>query len=108
MKKLFFNLLCFVSPLWLIAQIQHVEPLNWFIGMKNKNLQLLVNGQGVGDLIPVIHYSGVIIKKISRGDSKNYLFIDLHIDPDTKPGTIPIQFTRAGNTIYTYDYSLLV
>ncbi len=107
MKKIFFILICFTSPGWMSAQIQHVEPLNWFIGMKNKNLQLLVNGKGVGDLLPVIHYSGVIIKKISRGDSKNYLFIDLHIDTKTKPGTLSIQFTRTGKTIYTYDYSLL-
>ena len=107
MKKIFFNLLWLALPFGLIAQIQHVEPLNWFIGMKNKNLQLLVNGTDVGELIPVIHYPGVIIKKITSGDSKNYLFIDLHIDPDTKPGTMPIQFTHSGKTIYTYDYSLL-
>ena len=107
MKKIFSILLCFTLPVWLYAQIQHVEPLNWFIGMKNKNLQLLVYGPGVGELSPVIHYTGITIKKISAADSKNYLFIDLYIDPNTKPGTMPIQFTQSGKTIYTYNYSLL-
>jgi neopullulanase len=107
MKKIFFVLLSFTSPVWLVAQIQHVEPLNWFIGMKNKNLQLLVNGNDVGACMPVIHYPGVTIKKISPGDSKNYLFIDLYIDPNTKPGIMPIRFIRSGKTIYTYNYSLL-
>jgi neopullulanase len=108
MKKIFFILSVFVSPVCLTAQIQHVEPLNWFIGMKNKNLQLLVNGVNVGEMMPVIHYPGVLIKKISRADSKNYLFIDLSIDPATKPGTLPILFTKSGKTTYTYQYSLLV
>ena len=107
MRKIIFIWLAFASPVCLTAQIQHVEPLNWFIGMKNKNLQLLVNGKSVGDMSPVIHYKGVTIKKISKADSKNYLFIDLHIDPNTKSGTMPIQFTQSGKTIYSYNYTLL-
>jgi hypothetical protein len=38
-----------------IAQIKHVEPLNWWVGMKNPNLQLLINGNDVGETTPSLN-----------------------------------------------------
>jgi len=49
-----------------VSQINHVEPLNWWVGMKNPNLQLLINGSNVGETTPVISYPGVMIKKIIK------------------------------------------
>lgn len=100
-------LLLFLVQSALLAQINHVEPLNWWIGMKNPALQLLVNGKDISETKPVINYSGVSIKSYTIGDSKNYLFIDLLIDGNTKPGSVPILFTKAGKTVYTYNYTLL-
>jgi glycosidase len=90
-----------------IAQINHVEPLNWWVGMKNPNLQLLINGNDIGETIPFINYPGVSIKKIHKADSKNYLFIDLLIDKNAKPGMLHISFTKNGKEIYNNQYSLL-
>jgi len=90
------------------AQIEQVEPLNWWVGMKNQNLQLLIHGNLVGETIPVINYPGVVIKKINKADSKNYLFIDLLIAKNTKPGTFDINFKKEGKIIYSHRYSLLV
>ena len=59
------------------TSIQHVEPLNWWVGMKDPNLQLLVHGNGIGETTPVIRYPGVSIQKINRADSKNYLFLEI-------------------------------
>jgi hypothetical protein len=89
------------------GQVQHAEPLNWWVGMKDNNLQLMINGEGVGETDPVIHYKGVSIIKVNRAESRNYLFIDLVIAPTTKPGTVKINFNKAGKTIFYYDYSLL-
>jgi glycosidase len=88
------------------AQIHHVEPLNWWVGMQNPQLQLLINGEGIGETTPTINYPGVQIKKVHKADSKNYLFIDLLIDKKTKPGTVSIHFTKEGKEIYTYPYLL--
>ncbi|MEI8111725.1 MAG: glycoside hydrolase family 13 protein [Chitinophagia bacterium] len=96
---------CF--SLQLPAQIHHVEPLNWFIGMKNPRLQLLVNGDEIGLATPSIQYPGVTIEKVHKANSKNYLFIDLIIQPNTKPGTVTIRFEKNGKTIASYPYSLL-
>lgn len=89
------------------AQINHVEPLNWWVGMKNPNLQLMINGNAIGETTPFINYPGVLIKKSTKGDSKNYLFLDLIIAKNTKPGNLLINFKKQGKTVYTYTYSLL-
>ena len=94
-------------PVFLLAQIEHVEPLNWWVGMKNHNLQLMVNGRDIGETNVSINYPGVTIMKINKADSKNYLFIDLWVEKNTKPGTIVLNFKKNSKTIYTYKYNLL-
>lgn len=89
------------------AQIQHVEPLNWWVGLKNPNLQLLIHGENISETQPTINYAGVSIKKVNKADSKNYLFLDLVLAKTTKAGNFTINFKKAGKTVYTYNYSLL-
>lgn len=106
-QKLKFSLLVFFAGFNCIAQIDHVEPLNWWVGMKDPNLQLLIHGNNIGESTPVIQYPGVTIKKVSKATSKNYLFVDLVIAKNAKPGIFLINFKKAGKTICTYDYTLL-
>ncbi len=106
-RKLSFTLFLLFFSALLFAQIERIEPMNWWVGMKNQELQLLVHGDNIGETNPVINYSGVTIKKISKADSKNYLFIDLLISKSTKSGTFPIQFKRDGKALYTSNYTLL-
>jgi glycosidase len=89
------------------AQVNHIEPLNWWVGMKDTNLQLLINGNDIGETTPSIRYPGVTIKKISKADSKNYLFVDLDIAKNTRPGTFLINFKKSGKTVFSSNYSLL-
>lgn len=89
------------------AQIQHVEPLNWWVGLKNPDLQLLIYGENISDTEPSINYAGVSIKKVNKADSKNYLFLDLIIAKTTKAGSFTINFKKAGKIVHTYNYSLL-
>jgi neopullulanase len=105
--KYFSLALCLFFSLQLSAQILHLEPSNWWVGMKNPDLQLLVHAEGVGSMTPTIKYSGVSIRKIHPADSPNYLFIDLRIAPGARPGTFPIAFQKAGKTVYTQNYTLL-
>ena len=108
MKKITLLLLVLtIGTINLSAQIKHVEPLNWWIGMKNQNLQLLINGDDVQETMPFINYPGVLIKKVTKADSKNYLFIDFVIGKNAKPGIVSIRFKKDHKTVYTYNYSLL-
>jgi glycosidase len=99
-----------VLSLWalcLFAQIDRIEPMNWWVGMKNPELQLMISGKSIGETSPSLVYPGVSIKAVHRGDSKNYLFVDLVIAADTKPGSFKINFKKAGQATQTFTYNLL-
>ncbi len=97
---------CFFFCQLLMAQTIRVEPPNWWVGMQNPNLQLLVQAPKAGELTPVINWPGVSIEKTQRADSENYLFIDLVVEPNTKPGTFPITFKRGTSKVFEYAYTL--
>ena len=79
-----------------------VYPTNWWIGMKNPDLQLMIHGKGIGKNATVqLSYPGVQLVKIHPAENPNYLFVDLRIAPTTRPGTMKI---RIGHTLI--DYSL--
>lgn len=103
-----FKLILFLTALFDIsyAQIQHVEPLHWWVGMKNPNLQLLINGNNICQTTPYINFPGVTIKKINKADSKNYLFLDMLIAKNTKPGAFDISFKKDGKEVYHYRFEL--
>jgi glycosidase len=105
-RKLLTVFLLIIFSLLLRAQSLRVEPMNWWTGMKNQDLQIMVYGEKIGETTPVINYSGVTIKKVNKADSKNYLFIDLYISKTAKPGKFPIVFKKVGKTEYTVDYIL--
>lgn len=84
-----------------IAQINHVEPLNWWVGMKDPQVQLMVNGNEVGSMVPQLTYPGVTIKGYTKGNNKNYLFIDLIISKTAKPGNLIFRFYQNGKRAVT-------
>lgn len=98
---------CLLISIAMSAQITRVEPPNWWVGMQSTSLQLLVQGPKAGQLTPVINYPGVRIEKTHRADSENYLFIDLTIAADAKPGDLTIAFKRGNATAYEHQYPLL-
>jgi glycosidase len=81
--------------------------MNWWVGMKNPELQLMISGKNIGETTPSLVYPGVSIKAVHRGDSKNYLFVDLVIATSTKAGSFKINLKKAGQATQTYTYSLL-
>ena len=83
---LFYGVRC--SPLDSVK----IEPPFWWVDMKNHKLQLLIHGDSIGKQSIKIIKTGVTVKKISRPESPNYIFIDLEISPKTKPGDMSIQF----------------
>ncbi|MEM6320075.1 MAG: glycoside hydrolase family 13 protein, partial [Bacteroidota bacterium] len=102
-------LLLGLSTQFLLAQdkIQRVEPPNWWIGMKNPALQLLVYGDNIGELTPSIKKKGVHLQQVRKVKNPNYLFLDLLIDETAEVGTFPIQFKHRGELVTTHSYELL-
>jgi glycosidase len=76
--------------------IEHLEPPFWWTGMQHKGLQLMVHGAGIGQLEPRIDYPGVRLVSSTRVPNANYLFIDLEIGADARPGKFEIVLAGAG------------
>ncbi|MFH0760076.1 MAG: glycoside hydrolase family 13 protein [Bacteroidota bacterium] len=87
--------------------IRHLEPPCWWVGMKNPALQLMIHGNGIGDLQPVILQEGVVIDSVARTNNRNYLFIYLNISKKINAGSFDIRFQKDGKTELSYNYSLL-
>lgn len=88
------------------AGIDRVEPMFWWIGMKNPNLQLMVHGENIGSSMPEINYPGVTIESVSRVENPNYLFIDLQISKDAQAGSFPIVFKAGKKQTGEFQYEL--
>ncbi|HMB99609.1 MAG TPA: glycoside hydrolase family 13 protein [Flavobacteriaceae bacterium] len=86
--------------------LTRVEPPNWWIGMKDNSLQLLVHEENIGNFSPEISYSGVSIEKVHKADSPNYLFIDLVISETAKAGKFDIVFKDDNENTKTHTYEL--
>lgn len=87
--------------------IDHMDPPFWWAGMQHKGLQLMVHGPAIAALEPALDYPGVRIASVSRVASKNYLFIDLQVDADARPGSFDIVFKGADGRSTSYKYQLL-
>lgn len=84
-----------------------VYPPSWWVGMHDTRLQLMVQGAGIGASEPTLdHNPRAKIVKITRGDSPNYLFIDLEIAAAAKPGELTFRFARKSGDI-SLRYPLL-
>ena len=56
-----------------------IEPTDWYVGLKNPTLQLMLYGKDVGDATVRTDYPGVRVDSIVRLDSPNYLLVYLNI-----------------------------
>ena len=109
MKRL--ALLLFAFSLMPLAQgaavrIDHIEPLNWWVGMKSPQLQIMVHGDKLAELTPRIRHPGVTLTGVERTNNRNYLFLNLLIARDAKPGAFDIAFQRGATTVVSTSYRL--
>lgn len=88
------------------AEIDRVEPLSWWTGMKTP-LQLMVNGEGIRAYgsVRVEGARGVKVKAVHAADSPNYLFVDVEISSRAKPGTYTFVFGN-GKEELRYPYKI--
>ena len=108
-KNLFLIACCLLMALGLSAQIpalERVEPMFWWVGMHNPNLQLIVHGNNIAARNVELNYPGVKLVAVHKVENANYLFLDLRISSSAKPGTFPVKFTKAGEKPLSYTYEL--
>lgn len=86
--------------------IQRVEPPSWWTGMNDPLLQLMVYGKEISKFNVTVDYPGITISTVTKTDNPNYLFINVNISSDCKPGSPAFHFTRNKEKII-YNYTLL-
>lgn len=81
--------------------INKINPTNWYVGMQNSNVQLLVYGIKLSEAIIKLNpYKGVKLKKVQFVENPNYAFLDVEISRIAKPGILEIVF---GQTKINYE-----
>ena len=79
------------------VNIERIEPTNWYVGMKDASLQLMVCGKDVRNTEVEVSYPGVRIDSIARLDSPNYLFLYLNLE-GAKAGEMTLNFKQGKQT----------
>ena len=75
------------------AKVDRIEPTDWYVGMKNPSLQLMIYGKDVRDANVTVDYPGVRIDSLVRLDSPNYLLVYLNV-ADAKAGEMVLKIDR--------------
>jgi glycosidase len=83
-----------------ILQAQAVEfyPSNWFVNMKNKQVQVLIraSNENFSNATLKIQYPGVQLKKIYHFSNGHYIAADLVISEMAKPGNVNFNIESEG------------
>ena len=75
------------------VKIDRIEPTDWYVGLKDASLQLMVYGKDIKTADVTTDYPGVKIDSLVRLDSPNYLFVYMNVK-DAQPGTMTLLFQQ--------------
>ncbi|MCR4582252.1 MAG: cyclomaltodextrinase N-terminal domain-containing protein [Prevotella sp.] len=86
--------------------IDRIEPTDWYVGLKNPSVQLMVYGPGIRDVQTVqTDYPGVSIDSLVRLDSPNYLLVYMNVGK-AQAGTMTLTFKGAKGKGLRVSYAL--
>lgn len=111
MKRLLVILIAFVTFTQTISaqklpDLERVEPMFWWVGFQNHQLQLIVHGDQIAQRTVSLNYPGVTMQSVVKVENPNYLFINLFIGTSTQPGKFNINFSLKGKKDISYTYEL--
>ena len=75
------------------VKIDRIEPTDWYVGLKDASLQLMVYGKDIKTAEVTTDYPGVKIDSLVRLDSPNYLLVYMDVK-DAQPGTMTLLFQQ--------------
>ena len=95
MKKQLFTLILLAQAFLMSAQVKidRIDPTDWYAGMKDPSLQLMVYGQNIGAADVSTDYPGVRLDSLVRLDSPNYLLVYLNLQ-GAQPGEMTLSFRQ--------------
>lgn len=95
MKKIIASLVLMGSAISMNAavNVSRIEPTDWYVGMKDASLQLMVYGKDIKNADVTVNYPGVKVDSIARLDSPNYLLVYLNLN-GAKAGEMTLNFKQ--------------
>lgn len=87
-------------------RVDRAEPLHWWVGMNNPELQVLLYGEDLGGLRAQVDHPGVRVKHSLSVANPDYLFVYLDIAPTTQAGTISIELHDSSGVRHTQPFEL--
>jgi len=85
--------------------VTRIDPPFWWAGMQEESLQLVVEGMGITDFTVKVTSPGVVISEQKPG-LDGYLFLDLKIGRDVKPGMVKLEFAAPKVKGFVIEYEL--
>jgi len=95
----FFTLFLCINLNAQTPQNLRIDPPFWWAGMKNTHLQLLVKGDNISEYAVALSETYGKIRQIRKGDNPKYLFIDIDLNADLKPCSLPLTFSNNGKVL---------
>jgi glycosidase len=84
-------------------KIEHIEPMNWWSGMKHSQIQLLLHGENISRF--TVESPSFPIVGIVKTENPNYLFVTIETK-DRNSGKYPIRLLDKKKIVTTIDYEL--
>jgi glycosidase len=99
---------CFITNYAAEAKstLHQVLPSSWWTGMNYSKVMLTAYGENMSATSASVNYPGVSITKYIDAENSNYLFLELSVSPNAKPGIIKISFTENGRPISEFNFNL--
>ena len=86
--------------------IDRIDPTDWYVGLKNPSVQLMVYGKNIRNVADVTTaYPGVTVDSLVRLDSPNYLLVYLNVK-NARPGTMTLEFKTGKKKAMKREYQL--
>ena len=87
--------------------IKHLEPANWWAQMASNQLQLMVHGDDISQYsVSVKDGTGITVQSVQTTDNPNYLFVNLILADDVKPGDYTLEFSHSDKTSFSHQYPI--
>jgi glycosidase len=101
-----FTLLFFLCLNIYSQKIERVEPPNWWVGMENTQLELLIYGKNIAHFQPSIKNSAIKLIDTKKTENSNYLFLNLDLS-EASVGKFEIDFSKnEKRTNFSITYQL--
>ncbi len=87
-------------------EINRIDPPNWWKGMKNNEIQLMVYGKNLEKADVMFDTDFIRTKNVHYLDNTDYCFIDIEVIPKITPGEYKLILDKAGEVV-SYPFSIL-